>query len=109
MDAVPAHYLSDAVGEIDGHASDGKDQQRNEAGHPFFMLHDQGMKMVHGFDPMFQVPGLVGLLKQVAQNGQYIHNHCEKKKIPYEDGIVYMREAIYEKLWNTILYGGDGE
>ena len=87
MDAVPAHYLSDAVGEIDGHASDGKDQQRNEAGHPFFMLHDQGMKMVHGFDPMFQVPGLVGLLKQVAQNGQYIHNYCEKKKIPAADVI----------------------
>lgn len=47
-----------------------------------------------------------GVTKYMAKQ---LTNECEKKKIPYEDGIVYMREAIYEKLWNAILYGGDGE
>ena len=47
-----------------------------------------------------------GVTKYMAKQ---LANECEKKKIPYEDGIVYMREAIYEKLWNAILYGGDGE
>ena len=47
-----------------------------------------------------------GVTKYMAKQ---LANECEKKKIPYEDGIAYMREVVNEKLWNAILYGGDGE
>lgn len=47
-----------------------------------------------------------GVTKYMAKQ---LANECEKKKIPYEDGIAYMREAVNEKLWNAILYGGFGE
>lgn len=49
---------------------------------------------------------IFGVSKYMAKQ---LANECEKKKIPYEDGIAYMREAVNEKLWNAILYGGDGE
>lgn len=47
-----------------------------------------------------------GVTKYMAKQ---LANECEKKKIPYEDGIAYMREAVNEKLWNAILYGGEME
>lgn len=49
---------------------------------------------------------IFGVTKYMAKQ---LANECEKKKIPYEDGIAYMREAVNEKLWNAILYGGDVE
>lgn len=49
---------------------------------------------------------IFGVTKYMAKQ---LANECEKKKIPYEDGIAYMREVVNEKLWNAILYGGDGE
>lgn len=44
-----------------------------------------------------------GVTKYMAKQ---LANECEKKKIPYEDGIAHMREAINEKMWNAVLYGG---
>lgn len=46
---------------------------------------------------------IFGVTKYMAKQ---LANECEKKKIPYEDGIAHMREAINGKVWNAILYGG---
>lgn len=47
-----------------------------------------------------------GVTKYMAKQ---LANECEKKKIPYEDGIAYMMEAIDKKMWNAILYGREAE
>ena len=47
-----------------------------------------------------------GVTKYMAKQ---LANECEKKKIPYEDGIAYMMEAIDKTMWNAILYGREDE
>lgn len=49
---------------------------------------------------------IFGVTKYMAKQ---LANECEKKKIPYEDGIAYMMEAIDKKMWNAILYGREDE
>lgn len=49
---------------------------------------------------------IFGVTKYMAKQ---LANECEKKKIPYEDGIAYMMEAIDKTMWNAILYGREDE
>lgn len=46
-----------------------------------------------------------GVTKYMAKQ---LANECEKNKIPYEYGILGMREIIDEEMWNAVLYGREG-